>query len=781
MTVETKVRSAPETAPPSLRQRLIDRGRDVMVRLMRRRAVTVVLFALVTGLAATVYTGVFLTVAGVTPDERPDRTIDVLLVGAALASVLLLSAIGWILARFFVGHRKDRPGSRLSATLIAQFGLIAILPIALAALMAATLFIGIESWFSERTQRVLDNSREVAEAYLREHQDQILSNVTVLARYVDNARPLLETDPQRFKQFLASQASLLKLLGAYVVNSNNEVLAGALDPQVDKNIEPLPPEAFEMAKQRPIVTPNANQNQVVTLIRLEAFDDAYLFAARRIDERVPELVSQTEEAFTQYRAAEESRWSIQWLYSLTFFGMALIVCLIAILLGLRSARRIADPLSRLMLAADSVSQGDLTARVDAGRGEDEVATLGRAFNRMTAELQGQRNELIEANLQYDQRRRFIEAVMSGVTAGVIGLDSDGVVTLTNKSARTLLGFSQADLVGHELAEAVPELGGLIESVRAGREGLVQSEVDLEVDGHIRNLMVRVTSEPGIGETQGYVVTFDDISELVTAQRMSAWADVARRIAHEIKNPLTPIQLSAERLKRKYSKEIETSPEIFQQCTDTIIRQVGDIGRMVDEFSSFARMPEAVMRPEQIDELARQATFLERVGHPETTFETDLPDWPVMLECDGRQVSQALINVLKNAAEAVTTRLAGDDDTGKDPGRVWVTGTLNRSGFEITIVDNGIGLPKDDRNRLTEPYMTTRAKGTGLGLAIVKKIMEDHGGTLTLTDAPPERAQSDGRLGAMVRLSFPAARVLETGAGDDAQGEAEPSVGVASGT
>ncbi len=742
---EGGVHGPEESAPRSLWAELTE-------RLMRRRVVTIILLALISGFAVVVYTAVFLFVAGVTPDEEPERAIELLFLASAAVAIVLLALTGWTISRFFIGLGRDRPGSRLSANLIVQFAIIAALPVGLGALFAGTLFLGIESWFSERTQRVLDNSRTVAESYLKEHQEQILSNVVSLAANLNNAKGLFDSDPRKFAEFLRVQTELQKLLGAYVVDSRNEVLAGALDPKVDTNINPLPPEAFEAAAQRPIVTPNVDQNQVVALIRLEAFEDAYLFASRRIDPRVPELISQTEEAFTQYRTAEESRQSLQWLYALTFLGMALLVFLVAILAALRSAKRIAEPLSRLALASDRVSRGDLRAQVDVGRGDDEVATLGRAFNRMTAELHAQRTELEETNRETDQRRRFIEAMMSGVTAGVIGLDAKGVVTLMNKSAEILLDVPEAALSGQNIKTALPDFEPLVAAAMASKERVIQSELDLQVDGHTRNLLVRITSEVSVAETMGYVVTFDDITELVSAQRMSAWADVARRIAHEIKNPLTPIQLSAERLRRKYTKEIQSQPEIFEQCTDTIIRQVSDIGRMVDEFSSFARMPEAVMKVEDFGDLVRQAAFLQRVGNPEVEFVIDLPDAPVMAECDGRQVSQALINLIKNAVEAVGTRVA-EDGEGAQQGRISVAMTAAPGEhLEIVITDNGCGLPKDDRHRLTEPYMTTRTKGTGLGLAIVKKIMEDHGGALVLGDAPDHR-------GAMVRMVFPPERIV----------------------
>jgi len=372
-------------------------------------------------------------------------------------------------------------------------------------------------------------------------------------------------------------------------------------------------------------------------------------------------------------------------------------------------------------------------RVEEGKSDDELGSLSRAFNRMTSQLHTQRGERVEANRQIDERRRFTEAVLSGVSAGVIGLDGEGHVNLPNRSATVLLSADLDRMIGRDFREAVPEMAPLLEAARAAPNRLAQDEVIIQRGGRRRTLLVRIAGERVAGGTIGYVVTFDDITELEAAQRKAAWADVARRIAHEIKNPLTPIQLSAERLKRKYLGEITSDPETFRICTETIVRQVSDIGRMVDEFSSFARMPAPVLRPEDLVELVRQTVFLQRNARPEITFETELPAHPVKLALDQRQIGQALTNLLQNAVDAIHGRSEAGEEV--PPGRIVVR--LHQRGDSIAVVveDNGKGLPTDNRDRLTEPYVTTRSKGTGLGLAIVKKIMEDHGGELTLADRP----------------------------------------------
>jgi two-component system nitrogen regulation sensor histidine kinase NtrY len=481
-----------------------------------------------------------------------------------------------------------------------------------------------------------------------------------------------------------------------------------------------------------------------------------LLVARDVNPRILEYLRNQREVEETYNQLERDRDDIQLTFVLMYGIIAFVILFGAIWIGLGTANRIVTPIGRLIGASERVSEGDLAVRVTLADDDDELASLGRAFNRMTAQLQSQRNELVESNRQAEQRRNFTEAVLSGVSAGVIGLDTHGHADVVNRSALYLLSIGREDLVGRDLGVAVPEVEALVRQAISAPDGRVQGQIDITRNGKTSNLSVTVTRERASEDERGYVVTFDDITDLIMAQRTSAWADVARRIAHEIKNPLTPIQLSAERLRRKYKKEIATDPEVFEQCTQTIIRQVGDIGRMVDEFSSFARMPQPVMHEEDICELIKHAAFLQRVANPQITYALLTPDEPVIVECDGRLVSQALTNVLKNAGEAVRARfgIEGQEEQLSEGGRIELRLVQDPARVAIEVIDNGIGLPTEDRNRLTEPYVTKRAKGTGLGLAIVKKIMEDHKGTLALEDAPKiDETGATREGGAMVRLTF----------------------------
>ncbi|MEK7821276.1 MAG: ATP-binding protein, partial [Pseudomonadota bacterium] len=490
-----------------------------------------------------------------------------------------------------------------------------------------------------------------------------------------------------------------------------------------------------------VVLTGDNDDRVRAVVRLARFVDAYLLIGRFVDSRVLEHVQRVERAVTQYQSTQRESRGIQVSFVTLFILVAVLLVLAAVWIGLTLASQMAEPIVELIDAAERVREGDLAARVEARGGGDEVARLGRAFNRMTSQLETQRQGLIDASRQIDERRRFTEAVLTGVSAGVVGLDAAGLLNLPNRSASELLGVDLAEKAGQPLRAIVPEMAPLLDDAAARPDRQAQGQIRLTRQGQARTLHVRVAVERSEGVTTGFVVTFDDITDLLSAQRTAAWADVARRIAHEIKNPLTPIQLSAERLKRKYLKEITTDPEIFATCTETIIRQVEDIGRMVDEFSSFARMPQPSLKPENLSEICRQAVFLERARHPEIEFVLDLPPGDVTLSCDNRQVSRAIVNVLKNAAEAVDAVADENADAGGAPARRagWVRLKL-APGDEgrglatvVAIEDNGRGLPAEHRDRLTEPYVTTRTKGTGLGLAIVKKIMEDHNGELLLDD------------------------------------------------
>jgi two-component system nitrogen regulation sensor histidine kinase NtrY len=483
--------------------------------------------------------------------------------------------------------------------------------------------------------------------------------------------------------------------------------------------------------------------------------DVYLLVVQRVDPQVFAYYQRTRAAVSEYARLDQSSAEIELVFAGLYALVSLIVLLAAVWAGLWAANRLVRPISDLVDAAEKVSGGDLSAQVSVERDDDELGTLGAAFNRMTGQLSAQRDDLMEANRLNEARRRFTETVLLGVSAGVVGVDHDGLLTIVNRAGARLLDAAPEEMEGTHYAQSMPELAGLIRRAMEEPVGRASGEVQVRRGGKTRTLSVQVAGET---DARGFVVTFDDITDLVSAQRTAAWADVARRIAHEIKNPLTPIQLSAERLKRKYAGEITSDPEIFQQCTDTIVRQVGDIGRMVDEFSSFARMPAPVMKRENALELLSQAVFLQRVAHPEITFATEAPKEPVWFEGDGRLIAQALTNVLKNAGEGIAARHAKGDDA---PGRI--VATLERDGacFVYRITDNGVGLPPEHRHRLTEPYVTTRAKGTGLGLAIVRKIMEDHGGEISLND-------SESGEGAQVVLSLPLVQKSVKGREEDGQ-------------
>jgi two-component system nitrogen regulation sensor histidine kinase NtrY len=441
-----------------------------------------------------------------------------------------------------------------------------------------------------------------------------------------------------------------------------------------------------------------------------------------------------------------------------YAGVSLIFLLAAVWLGLWFSDRLVAPIVRLLDAAREVSRGNLDAKVAVVEGPGDLTTLGQTFNRMTDQLKEQRNELVSTNQQLDERRRFTEAMLAGVSAGVLGLDPDGRISMVNRSATTLLSKNADDLIGKSLGEALPDFVDVLNQAIVRTSGSAEGQVNFRSGKKDRSFIVRVTTESAEDAQHGHVLTFDDITELVSAQRNSAWADIARRIAHEIKNPLTPIQLSAERLRRKYGREIQTDKQVFEQCTETIIRQVGDIGRMVDEFSSFARMPSAVLELQDLSSVVKEATVLQRVSSADVVIDVETDDKPLIFPFDRRLVTQAVTNLVKNAREAIEAR----QGTQQEPvGRILVEASIEHETPFIRVTDNGVGLPKENRQRLTEPYMTTREKGTGLGLAIVKRIMEEHRGRIILEDAPEDFA---GGLGARITLYFepiPATLLAET--------------------
>ncbi len=715
-------------ASPWIRARLLWRR----LGLSRKLAFTLAALSVASGFVT------FITITGW--QGRPDPDPDTVLALLYLDAVLLL-LLGVVIARRLVfiwaERRRGQAGSGLHTRLVLMFGLVAAAPAILVAVFSALfLNFGIQTWFSDKVRTALDAANVVASSYLYEHQQSIRADVLATANDLNNEAATLMRNPRLFDNYLSRQAGIRGFQEALVIDGNGRVLARSVFSQ-SLEFDLMPDKAMKEAAKGRIVVLNIEQDRVRAIVKLDRFVDAFFLAGRFVDPQVMEHLEKTAGAVARYKSLEKEQEGIQITFVMIFGVVALLLLMAAVWVGMTLAGQLSRPISGLIRASERVSKGELGARVQETSGTDEISALGRAFNRMTSQLQGQQQGLVEANRQLDERMRFTETVLAGVSAGVIGLDEKCRVHLSNRSASELLGCNLENTVGSPLISLLPEIAPLLEKSRKRPDRLFSDEIRLERDGHGITLLINIAGEKLGGETLGYVVTFDDVTELLSAQRKAAWADVARRIAHEIKNPLTPIQLSAERLKRKYLKQIDSDPDTFATCTDTIIRQVEEIGRMVDEFSSFARMPQASLKDEDITDICRQAVFLERNRQPEIVYELELPEQPLRLRCDSRQIGQALTNLLKNAAESVTARRAAEGPEATE-GRISCTlGEARdpRRGTTVSIIirDNGLGLPGQDRDRLTEPYVTSREGGTGLGLAIVKKIMEDHGGEIRLAD------------------------------------------------
>lgn len=710
---------------------------------MRIVGALLVILSLVAG------TATFSVLTGLTPVD-PDENV----VAAALfVNLILVGGLGAIVSieigRLLMARRRGIAGARLHLRILSLFAVIAVVPAVIVAIIAGvTLSRGLDTWFSERTKAIMQTSLSVADAYLREHGQVIRADILAMANDLQRAEEMYKTDPERFQKFFTAQAALRSLPAAFLLDDQLNVLRRA-DIDVNREFLMPPQNAIDQAKSgEVIVIAPGVSNQVGAIKKLDSFDDGYLYVARSVDPLVINYLRLAQANVAEFSSLERRRFGVQVAFGLMYVGFAFILLVAAVWVGVGFANRLVSPIRRLIGAADQVAQGNLYVQVPIRDEEGDLASLGTTFNKMTTQLRSQRDELLEANEELDERRRFIEAVLAGVPAGVLGLDDYGTVSIANRSAAVLLGVAQEDLVGSLIADELPELVPCLDQARQQPMRLVQAQIAIRRDGQDRTIAVRVATEITATGHRGYVVTLDDITELVTAQRTSAWADVARRIAHEIKNPLTPIQLSAERLKRKYGKVITEDREVFDQCTDTIVRQVGDIGRMVDEFSSFARMPKPEIEAADIVETVKEAAFLMRVGNPDIDIELDLPPEPITVPFDRRLISQASTNIIKNATEAIGAAV----ETGEiERGRIAVRVSETDGWVAIDAIDNGIGLPDANRHRLLEPYMTTREKGTGLGLAIVSRIMEEHGGRVELADAPEV---SQGGHGAWVRLTFP---------------------------
>nr|WP_085863449.1 PAS domain-containing sensor histidine kinase [Pseudooctadecabacter jejudonensis] len=716
-------------------------------RLRRvRNAATVMLVVLAPVL-------VVLTISALRPLDQTGRTDTLrLILLADITYVLIIAAL--VFSRVFAmvaARRAKSAGSRLHLRLTGVFGLLALIPtVAVAVFAVLTINIGLEGWFSERVRDVVGNSLAAAEAYEEEHRQEVARDGRALAGYLNTER--LQTffmERGEVRQALERVQGQIErgLTEVFVLDGTGEIWARG-EQSYEFYFER--PTALQMAEAREtglLVIEDWENNEFRALIPLEAFSDNYLYVTREVDGEILSLLDDTQATVALYDQLENDRGRVLFDFGLFYLGFALILIIAAVWVGLWFAERLSRPIGRLVGASQRVGAGDLNVRVREEEGEDEIAQLGRYFNQMTAQLRGQREELLDNTRQIERRRRLFDSVLSSVPSGVVGVDPEGRVTFVNRSADRLLQTDGGDHAA--LAVMVPEFAPLFEEVQTGAKRVAQGQVNLVRGGQQESLLVRMSPRKREDDTlEGYVVAFEDVTDLVSAQRMAAWGDVARRIAHEIKNPLTPIQLSAERIKRKYRTVNES--ETLTQLTDVIVRQTNDLRRIVDEFSKFARMPEPDRHTHDVTMILRDAVELQISGQPEVSFDIDIPDRVVWANLDSTMITQALTNLIKNAGEAIETLQQKQPDIAVSP-QIRITMTVVEDTAEIRIADNGIGLP-EDRAKLFEPYVTTRDKGTGLGLPIVKKIIDEHGGTLTLADAPA--FDDSDRRGAMAVISLP---------------------------
>ncbi|PZQ62897.1 MAG: PAS domain-containing sensor histidine kinase [Sphingomonas taxi] len=711
----------------------------------RRVGVTPAVELMVLAAAVAVALGSYFVLRG---DGDPARLLAPPLVALLLVANLAMGiALMVLLGRRIALSRAARSPvggeGRLHVRLVLLFSLVAAVPALLVTIFASLLFqYGVQFWYSDRARGMFENAASIAQESYRQEIERVSREAVVMSGDLASYLREMPIDSNRFQEGLFYQLYLRNLSEALVVQrgTDGEVRTLAFAKPYEGDLRRfIKPDMLRQLDDGASTVVVRVSNRVGAVTKLDYQANTYLYSARVIDQRFEAQINRGSAVLADYRQLIARARALQLRFNAALLIVSLLIVGVAVWIALTVADRLVRPVGELVDAARRVEGGDLSARVPETRERDEIGTLSNAFNSMTARLVSQNTALVTANAQLDNRRALIEAVMSGVSAGVISIDAeDRTIRLINSSAQTLMGLGEPP-VGRTLRAVAPELDALLD--QPGRDATVQ----LAVLGEMRTFAVRIARDGS-----GPIITFDDITQQLTDQRRAAWADVARRIAHEIKNPLTPIQLAAERLQRRYGARVEAGDTTFARLTDTIVRQVGDLRRMVDEFSSFARMPKPVFREEALIDIARQTMFLHEVAHPGIRFVLDHDDPAPTLVCDRRQIGQALTNIVKNAVEAVEEA---------DASEASITMTLAQAGAHVVIAvaDTGVGLPLE-RDRIVEPYMTTRARGTGLGLAIVKKIVEEHFGTMTFADRPGG--------GTIVTLSFDTGPLAALLSGDD---------------
>jgi two-component system nitrogen regulation sensor histidine kinase NtrY len=668
--------------------------------------------------------------------------------------LLLIVVVGRRILSVWSNRRKRVAASKLHTQLVFTFGILAAVPaILMTTFSAAFFYFGVQAWFSDRVKTAIDNSLTVAEAYLSEHQQVIKADTLALASDFDRNTALLLSDDTNLQRFIQTQSYLRNLPEMVLYDATQDKVIARTELAFDFNADEFENRWVTQPWREQTVLVNSEDNESVhAIVKLKSEDNLFFYVGRPVDERVLKHLEETRSAVDQYSELQNRSSDFQLGLTLIFITVSLLMVLIAVWIGLLIARRLIKPIAQLILTTERVSQGDLSARVDDKVSDrvEEFGTLARAFNHMTEQLDKQHRALIEANSQLDERRRFTETILSGVSSGILGIDENYQISLVNDNAADLFQMTKKSLLKKNVLSIFPEISAALDHAFEDKDLLGRDHLQwLRPDGSKRTFLVRIAITFIGDKDMGAVITFDDITELESAQRKAAWGDVARRVAHEIKNPLTPIQLATERLRRKYKDKFEGEDlTIFDSCTETIIKHVGDIQNMVNEFSSFARMPQIKMTKVNLETLCKEIVVFQKQAHPKIHFESDinLKDKSVIL--DQNLIHQALTNILKNAIESV-------QETHKKGGHVKLTVIEKKDIISIAVFDNGAGISDKIKEKISEPYITTKENGSGLGLAIVRRIAEEHKGTLTIQNIKPAKLKTlNFTSGAVVTIQIP---------------------------